>query len=501
VKETKAPEGYVLEETPLEFDVTFEGDATECVIAKSVFDERKKVELKLKKNDGSEALAGARFGLFAADEIKAFEGTVLAEKDALLKEAVSGSDGKIDFAMDLPAGKYYVKEIKAPEGFVLGSDVYEIDATTGKLKGTKTVFTHAFSNEAVKGRLEILKEGEGLVSFDEEGFHYEKHSLEGAEFDLFRVVRGQAEEAAEQPGEQPEEPSDEQTEAPAGHYVTDSQGSVIVENLELGTYKLVETKAPYGMETDATPIEIKVEYKDQNTPVVVVGKNIYNTRKKVNLTVNKYRSGTEEKLSGGEFELYCKNDIVNYKGEVIAPADTLLATTEAVEGVIDFGLDLPEGDYYIIESKAIEGYKKMTEPVDFRAGFEEACVVDLYNEIIPPKTPVNEVKEQLTAVKGAFVNYITEDFGGSDTSVLIGGIAAGLKEPSAPAEANERTADADNATVGLTGQDSIAALVTKVLVSFLTGTLVAAMVLLVLDIRNRHERRHPDHHSHREGIV
>ena len=391
-----------------------------------------------------------------------------------------------------------MKELKAPKGFVLGKDVYEIDASAEKLKRAKTVFTHDFSNEAVKGRLELIKEGEGLISFDEEGFRYEKHSLEGAEFDLFRTEDTQTEEQAEeqsdghaeeqsdgQAEEQSDGESDGQPEILIGHFVTDEQGSVIVENLDLGTYKLVETKAPYGMERDETPIEIRVEYKDQNTPVVVVGKNIYNTRKKVNLKVNKYRSGTDEKLSGGEFELYCKNDIVNYKGEVIAPADTLLATVGAVEGVIDFGLDLPEGDYYIVESKAVEGYKKSDRPAEFTAGAEEECVVDLYNEIIPPKSP--EKEEPLTAVKGAFVNYITEDFGGTDQSVLIGIIASGWD--SAKAGLNSTKAGRKNQAAGgdqIAGtESSVTEAATKVIVSFLTGMLVAAVVLLVMEIRKR----------------
>ena len=313
----------------------------------------------------------------------------------------------------------------------------------------------------MKGRLEILKEGEGLASFDEEGFHYEKHSIEGAEFDLYYE------------------------DILFGHYVTDAQGCITVEDLELGIYKLVETKAPHGMELDETPMEIRLEYKDRNTPVIVEGKNIYNVRKKVAVSVNKYKSNTEEKLTGGEFELHNKNDIVNYKGEVIVAADTVLATAEAEEGVIDFGLDLPEGDYYIVESKAVDGYLKNAEATEFTATVDEECEVKLYNEVIPPRANENhehgQEQELPTAVKGAFVNYITEDFGGTDRSVLIGGIA----DEAAGGVAGTKPA----------GEPDISVLAEKTVISFLTGAILTAIVLLVLDIRKRREDKKPRSHS------
>ena len=43
---------------------------------------------------------------------------------------------------------------------------------------------------------------------------------------------------------------------------------------------------------------------------------------------------------------------------MIVEKDTAIATAQAEEGVIDFGIDLPHGLYYICETIAVEGYQK-----------------------------------------------------------------------------------------------------------------------------------------------
>ena len=50
-------------------------------------------------------------------------------KDAIVEKAFTGKDGKCVFTSDLPLGQYYVKEIEAPKGYVLGEDIFELDAS------------------------------------------------------------------------------------------------------------------------------------------------------------------------------------------------------------------------------------------------------------------------------------------------------------------------------------------------------------------------------------
>jgi len=89
---------------------------------------------------GSDILvAGAAFGLYTAEDIAGFEvngqGVVtprenaLLAADTLIEMAATGQDGAVTFLSDLPCGKYYVKELLAPNGYLMSEEVYEFDAS------------------------------------------------------------------------------------------------------------------------------------------------------------------------------------------------------------------------------------------------------------------------------------------------------------------------------------------------------------------------------------
>lgn len=54
---------------------------------------------------------------------------MIVKADTLLQKATSGKDGQAVFTLDLPLGKYYVKELKAPDGYVSSDEVLEFDAS------------------------------------------------------------------------------------------------------------------------------------------------------------------------------------------------------------------------------------------------------------------------------------------------------------------------------------------------------------------------------------
>ena len=53
---------------------------------------------------------------------------MLVEADTLIEEMTSGADGKAVFTKDLPLGQYYVKEHKAPDGYVSSDEILDFDA-------------------------------------------------------------------------------------------------------------------------------------------------------------------------------------------------------------------------------------------------------------------------------------------------------------------------------------------------------------------------------------
>lgn len=130
-KEVKAPEGYELSNTNINFLVSKNNAPSTAAIITSGVDRRTRGSINLIKYDAetkSIKLANAEFNLYtkAGEKVK-------AEKDETGVYVVSGSDSAVgNFVTDengsitvkgLDWGSYYFKEVKAPTGYGLMTDV------------------------------------------------------------------------------------------------------------------------------------------------------------------------------------------------------------------------------------------------------------------------------------------------------------------------------------------------------------------------------------------
>ena len=146
VKETKAPSGFALNPDSQEASFIYKDQNTPEIEEKLEFsNERQKVELSVEKQDAEtgKALKGATFGLYNKEAISSGD-KVIVKADTLLQEITSNEKGKAAFTLDLPLGRYYVKELQAPAGYVSSDEILEFDATyqgqdvkTIKLKSVK----------------------------------------------------------------------------------------------------------------------------------------------------------------------------------------------------------------------------------------------------------------------------------------------------------------------------------------------------------------------------
>jgi uncharacterized surface anchored protein len=201
VTESKAPEGYLIDDTPRDVEITSDQ------FIKLVFEDRRIGSLQIKKVDefSGAPLAGAKF-------------TVHHQGGELLgDDFTTGADG----AISIPAAEpdwYVIRETKAPLGYALDNTAKTIEVKAA----VPTVVT--FTNRPLSG-IEILKTDATSHA-----------PLSGATFTVERVS-----------GER------------VGSYKTDAAGKIIVSGLTEGTYIVSETIAPEGYILDAEPQTVMVK--------------------------------------------------------------------------------------------------------------------------------------------------------------------------------------------------------------------------------------------------
>ena len=339
VVEKTAPDGFVLNEEAQTVTFSYKDQDTAVIEQTAVFDnDRQKVEVSVVKKDAETdaVVAGAEFGLYAKEDILAYE-NVLVKADTLLGKAVTDEDGKAVFDLDLPFGKYYIRELAAPAGYVSSDETLDVTAAYQGQDVKVIKLASEFKNQPTKI---TVKKSDITTGVELSGATLTVLDKDKNVIDTWKSVKGEEH---------------------------------LIERLTVGeTYTLREEMAPYGYLkaeeitfTVEDTVEIqKVEMKDDvPTGTLIINKKGEFLEKVSALdSVGGWLSHLFEYISGSlkevTFEVYTLEDIKAADGESedYYKKDDLIATITTDETGVAKLTDLPLGKYYVKEKETANGY-------------------------------------------------------------------------------------------------------------------------------------------------
>ena len=342
VKEIATDEHYILSDT--KYPVVFEYAGQDTATVEIKVNDGKEIKNELiygsvsgkKIDENGEALEGVVIGIFKAEETE-------FTKDTALMTTTSAKDGSFSFAK-VPYGKWIVREIEQPKGFVLDEKAYEVN-----ISEAEQVVEIEIVNEYVHGNIRLTK-------VDAE---YPDNKLTGATFEVYKDTNenGKIDDGDELIGNL------EETET----------GIYEMKELLYGKYIVRETKAPEGFLLDKGEYSVFIE-KDETTYSVENKAGVGFINEAMRGTLKIVKTSSDGKVKGFAFRVTGANGY-----------DMTFETDKNGEIVIE-GLRIGE---YTVSEVANNASAAYITPADQNVTIklDETAVVKMHNELRDtPKT-------------------------------------------------------------------------------------------------------------------
>ena len=324
-------------------------------------------------------LAGTEFEIYDENGEKIAIQITYPSKE-ILTSFVTDETGSFITPVRLPYGEYNLKEVKAPEGYVLYSSPvpFTVNAENVREDEGLMLITIVVSDGPVKGRITVTKQGEIFRSVEQDGDLYvpvyEMMPLAGATFEITAATDIYT--------------PDGTLRAEKGEVVdtitTGEDGTATSVELYLGKYEVRETSAPYGMVLNEEVQTVEFTYGGQDVEVVFEQISFTNDRQKFELSILKEMQADEDgnidldaALLNVEFSLYAREKMVaadglSSEGTKTIPADGLLGTASPdEEGKIIFNVDLPvDAKVYVKETATDSHYILDKGEYDLETAYE-----------------------------------------------------------------------------------------------------------------------------------
>ena len=400
VVEVQAPYGYVLDSTPIYFDITAENTSEEngiTIVKTEKKNTPQKGTITVEKTgeifsnvtaigggytdeNGNDialptiyqpeysvsGLSGAVFEIYADEDITTPDGTVRYTKDTLVDTITTDEKGTAT-SKQLYLGKYRVVETVAPYGTVINPEPHTVELTYSGQNEKVTNTSTSFTNDRQKAEIDLTK----ILEQNEKFNIGNNEEILNVSFGLY---------------------ADEDLKAANGSVIPkdglleiitcDEKGKAqFTTDLPIGSYyvKEISTDNHYVLSDKKYPVVF--EYAGQNTATVHISVNdgepieneiIYGTIKGL-----KIDRETGENIAGTLFGLFSNN-------ETKFTEETAILTAESNEdGIFEF-TDVPYGEYIVRELKPAEGYLPNEENYQATVSEDEEVIeITVENDKIP----------------------------------------------------------------------------------------------------------------------
>ncbi|MDI2941862.1 SpaA isopeptide-forming pilin-related protein [Clostridioides difficile] len=332
VREIEAPYGMVLNEEIHNVEIVYAGqDVAVTETATSFYNERQRVEIDLTKSlevdkdygvGSNGEIFDVTFGLYAAEDLTAADGTVLPA-DGLIEIISFDENGYGKAATDLPFGSYYVKEISTNSAYIISDQKYPV---TFEYQGQDTATVHITANDGEAIENNIIYGSVNGKKSDEDG-----KALGGAVIGIFKAG------------------TEEFTKENAIQTTTSKDdGSFSFAKVPYGTWIIREIESPKGFVLSEEEIAVTIGKVDEVVEIELVN---YFIQGNIELTkVDK--DYPDNKLSGAVFEVFADT---NKNGE-FDKDDELLGEMAELDGGVYQMKELRYGKYFVREKTAPTGF-------------------------------------------------------------------------------------------------------------------------------------------------
>lgn len=332
VREIKAPSGMVLNKKSHTVELVYAGQEVAVTeTATSFYNERQHVEIDLKKsldvdkdygvgNNGE--IFDVTFGLYAAEDLTAADGTVLPA-DGLIEMISFDENGYGRAATDLPFGSYYVKEIATNSAYIVSNQKYPV---VFEYAGQDTATVHISVNDGEAIKNEIIYGSVSGKKSDEDG-----KALGGAVIGIFKTG------------------TEEFTKENAIQTTTSADdGSFSFAKVPYGTWIIREIESPKGFVLSEEEIPVTIGKAEEVVEIELVNNFI-----KGNIELTKAdKDYSDNKLSGAVFEVFADTN----GNDEFDKEDELLGEMTELDGGVYQMKELRYGNYFVREKKAPEGF-------------------------------------------------------------------------------------------------------------------------------------------------